>query len=137
MQTKLYDIKEWCNLGFEPEDYPYIGTINGEVNLHEVIKIGSRCYIPCAVNPNKHTAGVRISNVIVKPAEETFGNKIVCPYCGYDDIDSFECGADEDIIECGRCGATIEYTREVTVEYVTNGKKPPVIKKREFVKETE
>lgn len=135
MQTKLFDIKDWCQHGFDIENYPYIGTINGDVDIHKVIEIGGRHYIPGAINLTKGTAGVRHANVNTRSDSNEYEDYITCPYCGYADGDSFEQSEDNDTIECGRCGATIEYTRDVIVSYSTKGIKPPKIVKRAFVVE--
>jgi transcription elongation factor Elf1 len=47
---------------------------------------------------------------------------IVCPYCGYEDKDSWEiCSGKEDlgIVECGRCEEEFYASRIVTIEYST------------------
>lgn len=133
MQTKLYDIKEWCQHGYELENYPYIGTIDGKTDIHEALKIGSKYYIPSIVNFNNNTAGVRLSTISTKPENKEYEDNIVCPYCGHEDRDSYELSDDNDTIECGRCGATIEYTREVIASYSIKGIKPPKIVTRKFV----
>ena len=44
---------------------------------------------------------------------------IICPYCGYEDTDSWEHEADRDEIECTECDETFKYEREITIDYTT------------------
>lgn len=63
-----------------------------------------------------------IQDVFVKneePEEQQFTSNIVCPYCGYENQDSWECSDDEDEEICGNCGSTFSYERIVTVEYTS------------------
>lgn len=44
---------------------------------------------------------------------------LVCPYCGYEERDSWEVEPDDGERECGHCGEEYSYNRQVTVEYST------------------
>lgn len=46
-------------------------------------------------------------------------NNCVCPYCGYEDTDSWELSGDSGIATCGTCGRDYHYYREVSVSYDT------------------
>lgn len=48
-----------------------------------------------------------------------YTNNMICPYCGYEDIDSWEFDYDVGECDCPRCGKTFEYTRQVEVTYCT------------------
>jgi transcription elongation factor Elf1 len=51
-----------------------------------------------------------------------YTHNIVCPYCGYEDRDSWEThmeDGDLETVECGRCEKEFEAECHVTVEYVT------------------
>lgn len=55
--------------------------------------------------------------------DHEFTDNAVCPYCGHENLDSWElgdrgddeCGEDE----CGKCGKEYTWTRHVTVDYST------------------
>ena len=49
----------------------------------------------------------------------------VCPYCGYEEKDSWEMSDEEDERECPCCGGTYDYQRIVTVEYSSQPVKCP------------
>lgn len=50
-------------------------------------------------------------------------DEITCPICGYEVGDSWEYDSDEGDCECGGCGATLEWSREVEVSYSAGVKK--------------
>mgnify|MGYP001248578645 CR=1 FL=1 len=51
--------------------------------------------------------------------EHEYTSNIVCPYCGYEDKDSWERSDDSDIISCNNCDKIFSYTRWVDVSYCT------------------
>jgi DNA-directed RNA polymerase subunit RPC12/RpoP len=51
------------------------------------------------------------------PKDKYYTDNITCPYCGYEDCDSWEAEDDEEQCECGNCGSIFSYQRKVTVEY--------------------
>lgn len=57
---------------------------------------------------------------------ETFQEKkITCPYCGWEDMDSWECGlnddGDSDVFECVDCEKKFNATMEIEVTYSSRG----------------
>lgn len=133
MSTKLYDISNWCKQGAEVENYPYIGEIDIDANIHEVIKIGDSYYSPRVLNLENKSAGVKKVEINLEPEDEECEDKVTCPYCGYTDEDSWELEEDDDEHECGRCGAIMSFQRVVTVEYNSYPVKPPDIVNAEWV----
>lgn len=57
---------------------------------------------------------------------------VTCPYCGYEDNDSWEIHHNEGDLDCGMCGEKFHFEREVTVTYSTY-KKRCDSNKHEFV----
>ena len=52
--------------------------------------------------------------------EETYGDMLICPYCGCVDKNCWELGGGEDEdgeTDCGSCGKTFVWHRDITVEY--------------------
>ena len=45
---------------------------------------------------------------------------IKCPYCGWEDNDSWEYDEDESIVSCGSCEKEFNATREIEVTYSTS-----------------
>lgn len=48
---------------------------------------------------------------------------MVCPYCGYEDLDSWEHDHDSGEADCLDCGKHYSYQREVSTTYCTYKKK--------------
>ena len=42
---------------------------------------------------------------------------IVCPYCGYEHLDSWECGESDDEFQCHHCEKVFAFESEVTITY--------------------
>ena len=54
--------------------------------------------------------------------DHEYTRNIVCPHCGYEDMDSWEVMSGEEdlgIIECGRCEKSFLASRIITIEYCT------------------
>lgn len=49
-----------------------------------------------------------------------FTDEIVCPYCGYEVSDSWECPDEDDEMYCDNCGKEFSYVRNIEVIYVRN-----------------
>ena len=132
MSTKLYDISNWCRQGSEVEDYPYIGEINIDLSMGTVVNVNGNYYIPGVRNLNKNSAGVRKVEINLEPEDKDYTDNLTCPYCGYEDSNSWELGDSDDEHQCGQCCATISYERVVTVEYNSSAKVPPEIVKAKW-----
>jgi len=132
MSTKLYNISNWCKQGIEVEDYPYIGEIDIDLSISVVVKINKNYYVPEVLNPSKNSAGVRKIEINLEPEDKDYTENLTCPYCGYEDRDSWELSDDDDEHQCGRCCATISFQRQVTVEYNSSAKTPPEIVKAKW-----
>ncbi len=127
MSTKLYDISNWCRQGTEVESYPYIGEIDIDLTIGEVVKVDDNYYTIGIMDPKNKIAGVRKVEIDLKPKDINYKSNLTCPYCGYEDNDSWELADDDGEHECGRCGAVMAYERIVTVEYCSSPVKPPEI----------
>lgn len=125
MKTKLFDLSA-RGCGYPIEDHPLIGTTEGKLNIHDVIKSGSRCFIVAATNAPKGIAGVRPRMVASRPEPIHAEKNIVCPFCRFehDHTDFHEM---EDEIECNFCGGKFEYERTLTVEHTTRPITGPTI----------
>lgn len=49
----------------------------------------------------------------------SYESDLICPYCGYKEIDSWEVSGDDGENTCGRCDSEYSYTRDVEVTYTT------------------
>lgn len=137
MSTKLYDVSDWCRQGKDKlEDYPYLGEIDIELDIGEVVQIEGEYFASCVLNFVNHSVGVRRIELDLgpDPGERGYKDNLVCPYCDYEESDSWELPDSDTEHECGRCGATMSFERVVMVEYDCDPVRPPNIVKAEWVK---
>jgi len=45
--------------------------------------------------------------------------EMICPYCGYEQMNSWEIPGDDGTVECGRCEKEFDFTRNVEVTFST------------------
>ncbi len=125
---------EYMGSGRSPENdgiKPLIET-NEKIEISTVIIVNNTAYVVCSLSGTSKdgtlipTYGIaektERQDVFVEneePEEQNFKDNITCPYCGYENQDSWECTDDEDEEICGNCGSTFSYERIVTVEYTS------------------
>ncbi len=52
---------------------------------------------------------------------DCFGtDNIVCPWCGYENLDSWEFDVDSGDTECHECEKPFRYEREISITYTTS-----------------
>lgn len=47
-------------------------------------------------------------------------DELVCPYCGYEFSDSWECGEDSDDYQCEKCSKRFVYTSDTTRTFTSS-----------------
>jgi hypothetical protein len=114
-----------------------IAETDEDIEIFSILIINNIAYSVGTVNHSQSRAMVwklPIQNVFVRnamPRETDNANNIVCPYCGFEDIDSWELRDDDDEKhECGNCNSVFSYQRTVTVTYSTQ----PVSKTDDIIK---
>jgi transcription elongation factor Elf1 len=135
---KLYDISDWCKHGVELINYPYLGEIELDTDTYKFgmpIKVGTAVFTVGVLSAKKDKAGVRKAKFNSDPEEQNYEKNIKCPYCGYENSDSWECGDTDDEYECGRCRGVFSYERVVTVEYNSYPKTAPKTINAKWIKE--
>lgn len=133
MSTKLYDISDWCKKGSNLEDYPYIGEVDIGLEINQVVEIDGEYYAVGVYSYPKCSAGVHKIEINFDPEERNYEDSLTCPYCGYEDLDSFELEDNSEEHPCSKCGGIISYERVTTIEYNTAPKKAPEVIKTEWV----
>lgn len=63
-----------------------------------------------------------INNYEWDELKTTLEQEMICPYCGYVQIDSWEIPGDDGIVECVRCEKEFDFTRNVEVTFSTSRK---------------
>lgn len=110
--------------GIEP-----IAVTDKEIEMGELLIINNVAYTICSLSGkgNKfHIAYIeRVKNQSVfidgEDPEEQYGtDNITCPYCGYENADSWEADESDDHYECPNCGSYFSYEREISVSYYSS-----------------
>lgn len=106
-----------------------IAVTDKEIEMGELLIINNIAYTICSLSGkcNKfQTAYVeRVKNQSVfvdgEDPEEQYGtDNITCPYCGYENEDSWEADELDEHYECPNCGSYFSYEREVSVNYYSS-----------------
>lgn len=109
-----------------------------KISMGDLLIINDIAYRICAMSgrANKYNVayverlkeqGIFINSE--EPEEKDYTHQITCPYCGYEDSDSWEEYDENDEYKCLGCGSTFSYQRNVTVEYCSQPvKRADVIK---------
>lgn len=107
--------------GIEP-----IAITDKEIEIGELLIINNVAYTICSLSGkgNKfqivYVERVKNQSVFVdgEDPEEQYGtDNITCPYCGYENADSWESDESDDYYECPKCGSFFSYESEVSVSY--------------------
>lgn len=100
-----------------------------DISIGDLLVINNIAYHICAMHGkgNKYDVAyveqLKKQNVFIDSEEardEDYTNEITCPYCGYEDNDSWEEDDENDEYECPGCGSIFSYQRNVTVEYCSH-----------------
>ena len=113
---------------FDEGEVKYLGETDQVIEFGVLLKFNSRYYRCLALNPKENALYVRFVDFWIPEDKDSYTNDyLTCPYCGYEDHDSFELPDEDDEYECPQCGSTLKYHREIGVSYdveVVEGKEP-------------
>ena len=132
------EIENYWNHDFS-NDIP-IFTHNKELEISSIYKYNNKYYVPCCINRKNDYAVVTEIKLNKTGNKFDYENNIKCPYCEYEDFDSWEADDPSDENECGRCGLSFSYTRHVEITYSSKPVKQkinitPIIEEKEDGKE--
>ena len=98
-------------------------AIADDVELWDrAIELDGKFYSVCCSQGNRYKIR-ELERFDVEEKENWDTSEITCPICGYENSDSWEYDSDEGECECGYCGATLEWSRDVCVSYSAEVKK--------------
>jgi len=103
-----------------------IKTVDSDFEIGTNLQIGNKVYHVCAKSPSNRIIAVNELTLTDDPEDIDYESNFKCPCCGYIDYDAFELSSDEGEKDCGNCGTTLKYTRDVEITYSTS-----VVKKNE------
>lgn len=120
---ELYLAKDVFTEWDEVEVYKTL-SVDDDIDLWDrAINLEGKFYSICRSQGNKYQIR-ELKQFNLEENENWNKSEITCPICGYEFSDSWEYGSDCGEDECGGCGATLEWNREVEVSYATEVKKP-------------
>ena len=98
--------------------YTYIGETDQEIQLGAFVKLNNRYYRCCMLDLSNDSSYVQFVNDYIPRDDDTYTNNyLTCPYCGYEDENSFELPDEDDEYECPQCKSILKYNRQITVSY--------------------
>lgn len=124
---KVYELKKGQYCVEKTEQLPLICE-SDRLSFGDVFKKDGKLYfiVSAAVDGTYgHAREIEKFNIY---DESECGAEIVCPICGWIDFDSWEHASSDGETTCGGCGAVLEYSPEVTVEFTTTVKQKPKVK---------
>jgi hypothetical protein len=96
-----------------------------ELDIGEVIEYKGKRYVVCFTT-NFNFSGIKEINPKDNGDSVVYSDDMFeCPFCGYQNPESFEHKDSEDEHECGMCSSVFAFDREVRVSYTTKLVKPP------------
>ena len=112
---KIYELHS--NL-FDDKPATYIGETDQKIDVGGLVKFNGRYYNCCSVNLKENSLYVRFLDYCLPRSDEDFSDDYLrCPFCGYENKDSFELSDEDDEYICPQCGSTLKYHREIRVSY--------------------
>lgn len=100
-----------------------IATMEKELEIYDVLISNGKYYT--VVSKTEDKIGIEEFTPLNKE-ELNCESFITCPYCGYEEKDSWE-QDDSGTTGCINCGAELEFDREITVKYHIKLKRKPDI----------
>lgn len=112
---KIYELKDYS---LDEKSATYIGETDQEIEFGALLKFDDKYYTCCMMNINEDSLYVRFVDCwIPRDDDDCSVDNLRCPYCGYENQDSFELLDEDDEYECPQCGCTLKYHREIRVSY--------------------
>lgn len=126
MPYKIYEMRG--------DDYElYLGEVDESIiDFGKLLLINNNYYECCRLNTQNelYVRWVCVDSDLPEEEEAYNEDCLVCPYCGYEDKDSFELPDEDNEYVCPRCGSVLKYNRNITISYdveVVNENEPQKI----------
>jgi len=130
MRVGLYCGGKWDNLNnkFDESKVEVLAEVN-DIDFHDrILRINNKTYSLESLNRKNNFATVKEIKIKYCAEDLSSEDNITCPYCNWEDVDSWEQKDDENTIVCSNCGGEFDYIRYVTVSYDSIPRKAPKVK---------
>lgn len=96
----------------------FIGETDQKIEFGTLLKFDNK-YYRCSMSDAKNDSlYVRFVDYwIPRNDDDCSDDNLRCPYCGYENKDSFELPDEDDEYECPQCGCKLKYERQIQVSY--------------------
>ena len=112
---KIYELH---NNSIFDDKATYIGETDQKIDVGELVKFNNGYYNCCRVNLKENSLYVRfLDSYLPRNDDDYCEDNLKCPFCGYDNNDSFELSDEDDEYICPQCGSILKYRREIRVSY--------------------
>lgn len=126
---KIYELP---NALFDDKQATYIGETDQKIDVGGLVKFNNKYYNCCRANLKENSLYVRfLDSYLPRMDDDYCDDNLRCPFCGYEERDSFELSDEDDEYICPQCGSTLKYHREIRVSYdveVVEEKEPLEVK---------
>lgn len=96
----------------------YLGETDQEIELDTLLKIDHKYYRCCKHDFKKDILYVEFVDYYLPGMDDDYcDDNLRCPFCGYEEKDSFELSYEDDEYICPQCGSTLKYHREIKISY--------------------
>lgn len=96
----------------------YLGETDQEIELDTLLKIDHKYYRCCKHDLKKDILYVEFVDYYLPRMDDDYcDDNLRCPFCGYEEKDSFELSYEDDEYICPQCGSALKYHREIKVSY--------------------
>ena len=103
---------------FDDKQASYIGETDQKIDIGELVKFNNKYYNCCMRDLKENSLYVRFLDYYLPRNEDDYcEDNLRCPFCGHEEIDSFELSDEDDEYICPQCGSTLKYHREIRVSY--------------------
>lgn len=112
---KIYELRDYS---LDENNAVYLGETDQKIEFGTLLKFNSRYYTCSMLNPKENSLYVRFLDYYIPRDDDDYSDDYLrCPYCGYEELDSFELSDDDDEYICPQCGSKLKYRREIKVSY--------------------
>lgn len=110
----------------------FIGETDQQLDFESMLKFDNK-YYRCSIQElENNSLYVRFVDYWIPRCDDDYSDdNLRCPFCGYEERDSFELSDEDDEYICPQCGSTLKYNRVVKMSYdieVVEEKEPLEIK---------
>ena len=112
---KIYELKD-CSI--DEKSAIYLGETDQKIEIGTLLKFDDKYYTCCMMNTKEDSLYVRFLDYCLPRMDDDYcDDNLRCPFCGYEERDSFELSDEDDEYICPQCGSTLKYHREIKVSY--------------------